>query len=77
MAAKQKGETLETSTFSSSSGPISVSVRSIPDPVVITGTDETVTLEITVENTGGGELRLLGVFYPSGSPAVRYEVNRP
>jgi mannose-6-phosphate isomerase-like protein (cupin superfamily) len=25
-----------------------------------------------VENTGGGELRLLGVFYPAGSPAVRY-----
>ena len=27
-----------------------------------------------VENTGGGELRLLGVFYPAGSPSVRYEV---
>ncbi len=26
-----------------------------------------------VENCGTGELRLLGVFYPSGSPAVRYE----
>jgi mannose-6-phosphate isomerase-like protein (cupin superfamily) len=26
-----------------------------------------------VENTGTGELRLLGVFYPAGSPAVRYE----
>ena len=26
-----------------------------------------------VENTGNGELRLLGVFYPAGSPAVRYE----
>jgi mannose-6-phosphate isomerase-like protein (cupin superfamily) len=26
-----------------------------------------------VENTGDSELRLLGVFYPSGSPAVRYE----
>lgn len=26
-----------------------------------------------VENTGPGELRLLGVFYPAGSPAVRYE----
>lgn len=25
-----------------------------------------------VENTGTGELRLLGVFYPAGSPAVRY-----
>ena len=25
-----------------------------------------------VENTGAGELRLLGVFYPAGSPAVRY-----
>jgi mannose-6-phosphate isomerase-like protein (cupin superfamily) len=27
-----------------------------------------------VENTGSDELRLLGVFYPAGSPAVRYEV---
>jgi len=26
-----------------------------------------------VENTGDAELRLLGVFYPAGSPAVRYE----
>jgi len=26
-----------------------------------------------VENTGKGELRLLGVFYPAGSPAVRYD----
>ena len=26
-----------------------------------------------VENTGENELRLLGVFYPAGSPAVRYE----
>jgi len=26
-----------------------------------------------VENTGRSELRLLGVFYPAGSPSVRYE----
>ena len=26
-----------------------------------------------VENTGDGELRLLGVFFPAGSPAIRYE----
>ena len=26
-----------------------------------------------VENTGVGELRLLGVFYPAGSPSVRYD----
>lgn len=28
-----------------------------------------------VENMTGGELRLLGVFYPAGSPAVRYAAN--
>jgi mannose-6-phosphate isomerase-like protein (cupin superfamily) len=28
-----------------------------------------------VENTGNDELRLLGVFYPAGSPSVRYEVD--
>lgn len=27
-----------------------------------------------VENTGDGELQLLGVFYPAGSPSVRYDV---
>jgi mannose-6-phosphate isomerase-like protein (cupin superfamily) len=27
-----------------------------------------------VENSGEGELRLLGVFYPAGSPSVRYDV---
>jgi hypothetical protein len=25
-----------------------------------------------VENRSAGEMRLLGVFYPAGSPAVRY-----
>ena len=29
------------------------------------------------ENTGRGELRLLGVFHPSGSPAVSYSPERP
>ncbi|MEW6735346.1 MAG: cupin domain-containing protein [Acidobacteriota bacterium] len=28
-----------------------------------------------VENTGNGELRLLGVFYPAGSPSVRYQAD--
>ncbi len=28
-----------------------------------------------VENTGSGELRLLGVFHPAGSPAVRYSAD--
>ena len=28
-----------------------------------------------VENTGADELRVLGVFYPAGSPSVRYEVD--
>jgi mannose-6-phosphate isomerase-like protein (cupin superfamily) len=28
-----------------------------------------------LENTGSGELRLLGVFFPAGSPAVRYDVD--
>jgi mannose-6-phosphate isomerase-like protein (cupin superfamily) len=28
-----------------------------------------------VENTGVGELRLLGVFYPAGSPSVRYDAS--
>src|SRR5438046_1555516 len=28
-----------------------------------------------VENTTSGELRLLGVFYPAGSPAMRYPVH--
>ena len=28
----------------------------------------------SLENTGSGELRLLGVFFPAGSPAVRYDV---
>jgi mannose-6-phosphate isomerase-like protein (cupin superfamily) len=28
-----------------------------------------------VENTGTDELRLLGLFYPAGSPAVRYDAS--
>ena len=29
-----------------------------------------------VENRGSGHLRLLGVFYPAGSPSVRYDVHQ-
>jgi len=74
VATKQKGETLETSTFTATGGPISVSVRSIPDPVVITGTDETVTLEITVENTGGGTLYKKDIVKSTTSePDLKYD----
>jgi hypothetical protein len=61
VAAKQRGETLATATFTSTSGPLSVSVRSIPDPAIVTGTDETVTLEVTLENTGGGTVYTNGL----------------
>ncbi len=54
VAAREQGKTLRKSSFAATKGPVSINVRVIPDPVVVTTTDEVITLEIVVSNTGGG-----------------------
>ena len=73
-AAKQRGEPLEKAQFSATNGPLGVSVRAVPDPVTITSGTETMTLEIVVENVGGGTLYKDGVISDTTTePNLGYE----
>ena len=66
--AKAGGRTLNKATFSSTAGPVALSVKATPDPVV--GTD-TFTLTINVNNVGGGSLYKTGsVTYTAGSENI-------
>jgi len=73
-AAKQSGTTIQKSEFTTTNGPISVSVRAIPDPLVSSADVETVTLELTVENMGGGTLYKNGVINSGTTePDLKYD----
>ncbi len=55
IATREKGESLETSSFSTTKGPIELSARVVPDPVtVLEASGELATIEIVVGNAGGG-----------------------
>jgi hypothetical protein len=58
-AVQEQGDTLETGFFSTTRGPVELSIRSVPDPVIALG-EETVTLEITISNVGGGTVYRAG-----------------
>jgi hypothetical protein len=74
VAARQRGEPLEKAQFSSTKGPLSISVRAVPDPVTITSGSETMTLEIVVENIGGGTLYQNGLIGKNtAEPNLAYE----
>jgi hypothetical protein len=65
-AVREGGDTLEKGAFSTTRGPISLSVRSVPDPVIVVpvtaggAATETVTLEIVISNVGGGTVYRVG-----------------
>jgi hypothetical protein len=58
-AVKERGDTLEKAVFSTTHGPVEMTIRSVPDPVIALGND-VVTLEITISNTGGGTVYKAG-----------------
>jgi hypothetical protein len=53
-AIRSQGETPETSTFTSTEGPLEFEVTIAPDPVVVYNGDRTFTMYIKITNTGGG-----------------------
>ncbi len=55
-AARDRGEVLQKSSFIATRGPLSVSVSTAPDPVIVPGGGETYTLSIVITNVGGGVL---------------------
>jgi len=79
-AARAAGRELNKATFSSTSGPVALTLRSTPDPVVLATGENTFTMIMTVSNVGGGALYKTGsVTYTSGSEDVTLttdELNR-
>jgi len=79
-AARAAGRELNRATFSSTSGPVALTLRSTPDPVVLATGENTFTMIMTISNVGGGALYETGsVTYTSGSEDVTLttdELNR-
>jgi hypothetical protein len=70
-AARAAGRTLNKATFSSTSGPVALTVRASPDPVVLASGESTYTMTMKVSNVGGGVLYRTGsVTYTSGSENI-------
>jgi len=73
-AARASGRTLNNAALSSTSGPIALYVKAIPDPVVLAPGENTFTLQIKVSNVGGGTLYQQGsVVYTDGSENVELD----
>lgn len=53
-AARDKGEGLEASSFTSTKGPIALDVSVVPDPVIAASSGELFSLLIDIKNTGDG-----------------------
>jgi hypothetical protein len=68
-AAKASGRVLSKSTFVSTSGPVAVQASATPDPVVISGTDKSFTLKITISNLQTGTIYKTGKI-PSCPPTA-------
>jgi hypothetical protein len=67
--AKTAGRSLNTATWSATSGPVAINARLTQDPVVLYGTENVMTLVIKVSNSGSG------VIYQKG--AIDYATTDP
>jgi len=54
MAMRDKGETLEQSSFSITTGPVGMDVYVMPDPVTVIDSGEVFSLNVELKNNGGG-----------------------
>jgi len=79
-AARAAGRTLNKATLSATSGPVALTVKTSPDPVVLSTGENTFAMTIKVSNVGGGALYKVGaVTYTSGSEDITLttdELNR-
>jgi hypothetical protein len=70
-AAKASGRTLNKATLSSTSGPVAMTVRTSPDPVILSSGDNSFTVMMKLSNIGGGSLYKAGaVDYAAGSENI-------
>lgn len=77
-AIRNRGEQLQSSSFSTTSGPVALSVRVIPDPVTVVldsngNSSEIMTLELTISNVGDGTVYRYGAIdMNSNSPSLAF-----
>jgi len=70
-AARAAGRTLNKATLSATSGPVALTVKTSPDPIVLATGENTFTMTIRVSNVGGGALYKVGaVTYTAGSEDI-------
>jgi hypothetical protein len=70
-AARASGRTLNKATLTSTTGPVALTVKTSPDPIVLSSGDSSFTMTIKVSNVGGGALYKVGaVNYAVGSEDV-------
>jgi hypothetical protein len=67
-AAKASGRGLETASFTTTSGPVGLSVSVTPNPVVVSSNDKSFTLNIKISNTASGTIYAPGKI-PSCPPS--------
>jgi hypothetical protein len=70
-ASRAAGRTLNKAALSATSGPVALTVRTSPDPVVLSTGENSFTMTMKVSNVGGGALYRTGaVTYTSGSEDI-------
>lgn len=70
-AAKNKGEALETSSFTSSAGPVSAGITVGPDPPIVSASDNGFTMNINLKNKEGGTVyRINTIDYNPGTEDI-------
>jgi hypothetical protein len=70
-ASRASGRTLNKATLSATSGPVALTVKTSPDPIVLSTGENTFTMTMRVSNVGGGALYKIGaVTYTSGSEDI-------
>jgi hypothetical protein len=70
-AARASSRTLNTATFSATSGPVALTLKSSPDPVVLASGESTFTIVMKISNVGGGTLYQAGLpLYTVGSEST-------
>jgi hypothetical protein len=70
-ASRASGRTLNKATISATSGPVALTVKTSPDPIVLSTGENTFSMTMKVSNVGGGALYKVGaVTYTSGSEDI-------
>jgi hypothetical protein len=69
-SSKSSGISINRASFTSSKGPVSLSVKASPDPVITYSDNEPLSLYITITNTGGGVIYKKKPYYATSAVTI-------